>query len=162
VSGIAKYALENPDAIKHLCGDVRKLIKKAATDAVNGTAFEARANIKEAVNAEFIVRNSFTTSGNALHVTRVPYGHTENLGDIEASVGFTEKAAYMERQEAGGTRKGRDGNGVPIPMDRARKGGNKTGVVQKKYYLSGLGGLKVKGAFKKTYKLENGEPWNGK
>jgi hypothetical protein len=162
MSGIAKYALENPNAIKNLCTDVRKILKKAATETVNDTAFEARACIKEAVNAEFIIRNSFTTSGKALHVTKVPYGHTENLGDIEASVGFTEAAAYMKRQDEGGTREGRNGNGVPIPMDKARKGGTKKGVVQKKYYLSELSDLKVKGSFKKTYKLKNGEPWNGK
>jgi hypothetical protein len=162
VSGIAKYALENPNAIKNFSSDIRKLLKTAAAETVNGVAFDARANIKEAVNAEFIIRNSFTTSGKALFVTKVPYGHTENLGDIEASVGFTEKAAYMERQDAGGTREGRNGNGVPIPMDRARKGGKKTGVVQKKYYLSDLKDLKVKGSFKKTYRLEGGDPWNGK
>jgi hypothetical protein len=162
MSGIAKYALENPNAIKNLCADVRKVLKTAAAQTVNDTAFQARVCIKEAVNAEFMIRNSFTTSGNALIVTKVPYGHTENLDDIEASVGFTEKAAYMRRQDEGGQKQGKNGNGVPLPMDRVRKGGTKKGLVQKKYYLKELGDLKVKGSFKKTYKLPSGEPWNGK
>jgi hypothetical protein len=162
MSGIAKYALENPNAIKNLCTDVRTILKKTGVQTVNGAAFQARANIKEAVNEEFITRNSFTTSGHALNVTKVPYGHFENLGDVSASVGFTEKAIYMKRQDEGGKHEGPPGNTLAIPTDKARKGGKNTGVVKRQYHLSELNEAKVKGPFKKTYRLPSGEPWNGK
>jgi hypothetical protein len=49
MSSVAKYALDNPNAIKDMCKDVRKVIKKVATQTVNATAFEARKNLKSRV-----------------------------------------------------------------------------------------------------------------
>jgi hypothetical protein len=138
------------------------VIKKAATQAVNATAFEARKNIKSRVQKEFINRNSFTTSGNALFVTKAAFGHTENLGDIQASVGFSEKAVYMRRQDEGGEHQGPPGNNLAIPTDAARKGGTKTGLVKTQYYMNELPGAKVRGTFKKKFRLEDGGIWNGK
>jgi hypothetical protein len=101
MSGIARYALDNPNAIKDLCKDVRKTIKKAATEAVNATAFEARENLKAYVQKNF--KNSdFLVTGNSLFVTKAAFGHTENLGDIHASVGFSDKVDFMRRQDEGG------------------------------------------------------------
>jgi hypothetical protein len=162
MSNIAKYALDNPDAIKDMCSDVRKTIKKAASQTVNAVAFEARKNIKTCVQNEFINRNSFTTSGNALFVTKAAFGHTENLGDIHASVGFSEAAAYMRRQDEGGEHEGPAGNTLAIPTDKARKGGMNTGLVDRQFYLRELAKRKVCGSFKKGYRLPSGEIWNGK
>ncbi|MDR1251107.1 MAG: hypothetical protein LBK62_02965 [Treponema sp.] len=162
MSNVAKYALDNPNAIKDMCKDVRKVIKKAATQTVNAVAFEARKNLKSRVQEEFINRNSFTTSGNALFVTKAAFGHTENLGDIHASVGFSEKAVYMRRQDEGGEHEGPPGNNLAIPTDAARKGETKTGLVKTQYHMDELPGAKVRGTFKKKYRLAVGGIWNGK
>jgi hypothetical protein len=45
MSTVAKYFISNPDAIKDMCHDVRKAIKKATTDTVNEVAFKARENV---------------------------------------------------------------------------------------------------------------------
>ena len=101
MSSIAKYALDNPNAIKNLCSDVRKCIKQAATQTVNAVAFQARENLKTYVQENFNNSDGLVT-GNALFVTKVPFGRTENLGDIQASVGFSEKVDFMKRQDEGG------------------------------------------------------------
>jgi hypothetical protein len=101
MSSIAKYALDNPNAIKDMCKDIRKAIKTAATQAVNATAFEARENLKTYVQENFNNPTGLVTK-NALFVTKAAFGHTENLGDIYASVGFSEKVDFMKRQDQGG------------------------------------------------------------
>jgi hypothetical protein len=101
MSNIAKYALDNPNAIKDMCSDIRKAIKTAATQAVNATAFEARENIKTYVQENFNNPTGLVTK-DALFVTKAAFGHTENLGDIHASVGFSEKVDFMQRQDEGG------------------------------------------------------------
>ncbi|MDR1253333.1 MAG: hypothetical protein LBK62_14420, partial [Treponema sp.] len=53
MSNVAKYALENPNAIKDMCKNVRQEIKWAATQAVNAVAFEARENLKTYVQENF-------------------------------------------------------------------------------------------------------------
>jgi hypothetical protein len=101
MSGIAKYALENPNAIKNFSSDIRKLLKKAATQAVNGVAFDARKNLKAYVQGNFNNPDALVVKDN-LFVTTAVYGHTENLGDIHASVGFSERVDFMRRQDEGG------------------------------------------------------------
>jgi hypothetical protein len=101
MSSIAKYALDNPNAIKNMCKDLRKAIKTAATQAVNATAFNARENLKTYVQENFNNPTGLIT-GNALFVTKVPFGHTENLGDIQARVGFSDRVDFMKRQDEGG------------------------------------------------------------
>jgi hypothetical protein len=101
MSRVAKYALDNPNAIRDMCKDIRKVIKTAATQAVNATAFEARENLKSYVQENFNNPGGLVTR-DALFVTKAAFGHTENLGDIHASVGFSEKVDFMKRQDEGG------------------------------------------------------------
>ncbi|MDR2097706.1 MAG: hypothetical protein LBP37_04220 [Spirochaetaceae bacterium] len=101
MSSVAKYALDNPNAIKNMSKDIRKAIKTAATQAVNATAFEARENLKTYVQENFNNPAGLVT-GKALFVTKAAFGHTENLGDIHAGVGFSEKVDFMKRQDEGG------------------------------------------------------------
>jgi hypothetical protein len=101
MSGIAKYALENPNALKNLCADVRKAVKTAAARTVNDTAFQARKNLKAYVLENFNNPAGLVT-GESLFVTKVPYGHVQNLVDIYASVGFSERVDFMRRQDQGG------------------------------------------------------------
>jgi hypothetical protein len=101
MSSVARYALDNPNAIKDMCKDIRRAIKKAATEAVNAVAFEARENLKTYVQDNFN-NSDFLVSGHSLFVTKAAFGHTENLGDIHASVGFSDKVDFMRRQDEGG------------------------------------------------------------
>jgi hypothetical protein len=68
----------------------------------------------------------------------------------------------MRRQDEGGEHEGPPGNNLAIPTDAARKGGTKTGLVKKQYHMDELPGAKVRGTFKKKYRLAVGGIWNGK
>jgi hypothetical protein len=101
MSSIAKYALDNPNDIKRFQKDIRKAIKTAATQTVNAAAFKARENLKSYVQENFSNSGGLVT-GKALFVTKVAFGHVENLSDIHASVGFSDKFDFMKRQDEGG------------------------------------------------------------
>lgn len=77
------------------------MIKTAATKTVNSVAFKARANLKSYVQSNF-KNSAFMVTGSNLFVTKAAFGHVENLGDIHASVGFSEKIDFMKRQDEGG------------------------------------------------------------
>jgi hypothetical protein len=132
MSSVTKYVLNNPDAIKDMCKDLRRWIKKAATATVNATAFTARENLVLRVRQEFIMRDKFITSGRALFVTKAAFGHTESLRDIKASVGFSEAASFMRRQDEGGYHEAKKGS-LRIYTDKAREGGTKAGRVKRGY-----------------------------
>jgi hypothetical protein len=131
MSNVAKFALENPDSIRNMAKDIRQLLKKSCTEAVNETAFEARKNLVARINKEFYVRNKFLTSANALSVTKSPFGHIDSLRDIKSSVGFTEAASFMVRQDEGGWHEPNQGKRLRIFTDKAREGGTKAGQVQR-------------------------------
>ena len=101
MSAIAKFALDNPNAIKDLHKDIRRNLKRAATQTVNAVAFKARGNLKAYVQENFNNPDGLVT-GRSLFVTKVPFGRTENLNDIRASVGFSERLEFMRRQDEGG------------------------------------------------------------
>jgi hypothetical protein len=133
MSKVAQFVLDNPDSVKDMAKDVRRWIKKAASDTMNEIAFKARINIIEKASQSMIIRNNFLTSPRVLSVTKVPFGHTESLKDIKASVGFTEAADFMRRQDEGGWHEAEEGKHLRIFTDNAREGGVKTGRVQKGY-----------------------------
>jgi hypothetical protein len=160
MSSLARYVLNNPDSVKKMSKDLRRLVKKSCTEVVNATAFEARKNLAARVEDEFFIRNKFLTSQKSLFVTKAPFGHTESLKDIKASVGFSEAASFMQRQDEGGEHRNPSGKNLSIPTDKARKGEARMGVVKTKYYLSELSELKVRGAFTQKYKLPGGGIWN--
>jgi hypothetical protein len=68
-----------------------------------------------------------------LLVSQKKFGHTESLKDITASVGFTQKADFMRRQDEGGWHTPQSGENLKIPTDAARQGGVKTGLLQRGY-----------------------------
>jgi hypothetical protein len=59
------------------------------------------------------------------------------LSAIHSTVGITERAGYMARQEFGGPHKSPSGKKLAIPMNTAR-GGNRGSPVLKPYYLTRL------------------------
>ena len=58
-----------------------------------------------------------------------------SLSLIQATIGATQKAAYMERQEKGGKRRPHGIKALAIPTDAAR-GGNKGATVLRSNYLA--------------------------
>lgn len=136
-----RFVLDNPDSVKDMVKDIRRSIKKAASDTMNWVAFEARINIVDKAKQSMIIRNDFLHSTRVLQVKKVPFGHTESLKDISSSVGFTEDADFMRRQDEGGFHEagGRSGgfksaardSRLWIFTDKAREGGVKTGKVKR-------------------------------
>jgi hypothetical protein len=153
MSSVGRYVLNKPGEFERLTRDVKKQITKAATDTVNITAAMARKELVSALNKEFITRNTFTAR--QAQFTQMPQKQVKSLDEIKATVGFTEKAEYMERQDEGGTHKAKK-DYLAIPTDKARGGKNKRGAVRRTYYLSELENKKVKGPFSKNHKF--GDP----
>jgi hypothetical protein len=131
MNNVAKFVLENPDAVKDMAKDIRRWIKKSCTEAVNETAFEARKNLVNRVKNEFYIRNDFLTSPKSLFVTKAPFGNVDNIKDIQASVGFSEEASFMVRQDEGGYHEAEKGKRLRIYTDRAREGETKAGRVKR-------------------------------
>jgi hypothetical protein len=131
MGNVAQYVLDNPDSVKDMAKDIRAWVKKSASETMNQIAFQARSNIIEKASQSMIVRNNFLTSPRVLSVTKVPFGHTESLKDIQASVGFTEDADFMRRQDEGGWHEAESGKRLHIFTDAAREGGVKTGQVER-------------------------------
>ena len=123
MTGITKFTLNNPQAIKKLHKDIRRNIKQAATKTVNAVAFQARADLRTYVLENFSNPNGLVTPS-SLFVTKVPFGKTENLSDIQASVGFSEKVDFMRRQDEGGWRTRHDpSKRLSIKTDTAQRDG---------------------------------------
>jgi hypothetical protein len=133
MGSVAQYVLDNPDSVKDMAKDIRAWVKKSASETMNQIAFQARSNIIEKASQSMIVRNNFLTSPRVLSVTKVPFGHTESLKDIQASVGFTEDADFMRRQDESGWHEPKEGTRLRIFTDKAREGRTKAGKVQKGY-----------------------------
>jgi hypothetical protein len=99
---------------------------------VNAVAFEARENLKTYVQENFNNPDGLVTR-HALFVTKAAKGHTENLGDIHASVGFSERVAFMRRQDEGGWHTPKEpSKKVKILTDKAKASGLPTIHIGKK------------------------------
>jgi hypothetical protein len=132
MSSIAKYALDNPNDIKRFQKDIRKAIKTAATQTVNATAFKARENLKSYVQGNFNNSGGLVT-GKALFVTKHAFGHVENLSDIHASVGFSDKVDFMKRQDEGGWHTAKEpAKKLKILTDAAKQNGLPTTHIGKR------------------------------
>jgi hypothetical protein len=129
MSSVAKFMLDNPDAVKEMTKDLRRWVKKAASDALNETAVQAREAIKIRAREVMNERTPFLSSPRVLSVSKVAFGHTESLRDLNSSVGFTEAAAFMKRQDEGGYHTAKEGKRLQIPTDAAR-GGDRKNLVQ--------------------------------
>ena len=131
MGSVARYVIDNPDSVKDMAKDIRRWVKKAASDTMNEIAHKARNNIIEGASRSMIIRNNFLTSPRVLSVTKVKFGKTDSLKDIHASVGFTEEADFMRRQDEGGYHEAEKGKRLRIYTDAAREGGTKAGKVKR-------------------------------
>lgn len=120
-------------AVKDLRQFREKAIPYAVRNALNRSAFHARAEWKQEVRGAFTLRNAFTER--SILVTRAT---GKNVNGMVAFVGST--ALYMDEQEHGATERGR-GKHKPIPGPVAAglaPGGKRTKMVRAGNKLSAL------------------------
>jgi hypothetical protein len=118
--------IDDPSKFSLLTADLKEKFIEGGTNTVNIAAALARKESIKTVNNKFIVRNTFTTR--QIQFTPMAQGN-HSLNAIKATVGVTEKAPYMARQEEGGIHRPSKGKTLAIPTDEAR-GGNKRNPVK--------------------------------
>jgi len=146
-SEVVRLVIQDPENFDLLTTDMKEMIIKGGIATVNVQAALTRKNAQAILKENFILRNNFTSS--QIQFTQMPQGRY-SLEAIKSTVGITEKASYMARQEEGGPRQpAGKGSRLAIPTNRAR-GGAKSSPVQKNYYLYKLrmvkgGGMDIEG-----------------
>jgi hypothetical protein len=137
----AKPIIKDPENFHILTADMKKTIIKAAINKVNIQAARTRTKAVQNIKADFTIRNTFTAR--QVQYTQMPQGRY-SLSKIQSTVGITEKASYMARQELGGIRRPAIGKTLAIPTVAAR-GGNNASLVLRQNYISRLRKKTVKG-----------------
>jgi hypothetical protein len=123
---IAKRVYDDPETMHLLAVDVKEGIIKAAIATVNVKAALARKEAIKNIKGDFTIRNNFTTA--QVQFTPMPEGRYA-LSAIHSTIGITEKAAYMARQEEGGAHTPSQGKTLAIPTDVARGGSIRSPVI---------------------------------
>lgn len=111
--------------------DVQKKLLQAGINTVNIQAAQTRNNAIENIGTTFTLRNKFTAS--SIRYTQCPRS-VKDFDLIMSTVGATERAAYMERQEKGGIHRPVNGSRLAIPTTAAR-GGNNKNLIRQKYRM---------------------------
>ena len=128
---LANMILDDLSSFHLLTTDLKEKIIEAARNKVNIQAAMARKKALANIQSNFTLRNTWTTR--QIQYTQWPQGRY-SLSVIQSTVGATEKAPYMERQEKGGMRRPIGTRVLPIPTDAAR-GGSKAALVPRQNYL---------------------------
>ena len=144
MGSLANMILDDPSSFNLLTDDIKTKIITAATNTANIQVAMTRKKAMKYIQSDLTLRNDFTLK--QIQFTQMKPG-AKNLSEVSASIGATEKAAYMERQELGGKREPLKGKSLAIPSLAAR-GGNFGSMVQTKFQVSNLYNLKVRGAYK--------------
>ena len=126
MSEIADMVYDDPDKVHLLSVDIKEKLVKAAIATVNVKAALARKEALNNIKDDFTLRNNFTTA--QVQFTPMPEGRY-SISAIHSSIGVTEKAQYMARQEEGGEHTPSQGNTLAIPTDVARGGSVRRPVV---------------------------------
>jgi hypothetical protein len=126
IGDIAKKVYDDPETMHLLAVDVKEGIIKAAIATVNVKAALARKEAIKNIKGDFTIKNNFTTA--QVQFTPMPEGRYA-LSAIHSTIGITEKAAYMARQEEGGAHTPSRGKTLAIPTDIARGGTIRSPVI---------------------------------
>jgi hypothetical protein len=140
-STAVRLVIDDPENFHLLTTDMKEQIIKGGIATVNVQAALTRRYAIENVKADFTLRNNFTTS--QIRFDPMPQGRYA-LSAIHSTIGITERAGYMARQESGGEHKPESGKTLAIPTNQARAGGSKGAPVLKNYRVSSLKRQKVK------------------
>ena len=99
---LANMILDDPSSFHLLTTDLKEKIIEAARNKVNIQAALTRRKALTNIQNNFTMRNTWTAR--QIQYTQFPQGRY-SLSVIQASVGATVAASYMERQENGGSRR---------------------------------------------------------
>ena len=116
-----RMVFDDPSKFHLLPTQVKLDITQGALATVNQMAGRGRKEAIKNVKANFINRNAWTLK--QIQFTPMPESKYVKLDAIQATLGATEKAPYMKRQEEGGKHTPTRGKTLAIPTDYAR-GGN--------------------------------------
>jgi hypothetical protein len=137
--------LDDPASFHLLTTDLKEKIIEAARNKVNIQAAMTRRKALSTIQGSFTLRNTWTAR--QIQYTQFPPGRY-SLSVIQASVGATGKAAYMERQERGGVHRPIGMKVLGIPTDAAR-GGSRAAAVPRQNYLGRISkkAIRAQGGF---------------
>jgi hypothetical protein len=124
--------------------DRSKALRIGVKNTLSIQAFLTRKNAIKEVNQNFILRNKFTTS--QIKVDKVSDNRLA-IRNMEAHVGASDRAEFMERQELGGIHRPKHGKNLAIPQLPARSGSLRR-LVSKSNYLKAIRNKTVRGGFK--------------
>ena len=142
MASLANMILDDPESFHLLTADMKLKIIEAAINKVNIQAAMTRRMAIANIQKSFILRNAWTAK--QIQYTQMPKGRYA-LKAIQASVGATEIAGYMERQELGGRHEPPEGKkNLSIPTLQAR-GGSLGVMVKKPYRVQNLTKIRVRG-----------------
>ena len=147
----ALMVIDDPSKMSLLTTAMKKQVITGAINTVNIQAAKTRKNAIENVGRNFIIRNSFTKKN--ITFTQCPLGSVHTLEKVTASIGASEAAGYMERQEKGGAHEATKEK-LNIPTDAAR-GGNKKKPVSKMYRMDSLSGRFVMTVFSDEWRQKS-------
>lgn len=125
-----RMVIDDPSKIELITDDMKKLMFNAAKNTINMQAALTKRNTLETTQ-KFTMRNTFTSR--QIQFSQCKEENPTNFSQLESSVGATEKAPWMERQEHGGIHVNPNGGQLAIPTLEAR-GGSSKNLVQKKMY----------------------------
>jgi hypothetical protein len=109
-----------------LATEVKLDLIQAGIATVNVMAAVGRKGAVKNVKDKFINRNTFTAR--QVQFTPMPQSKYIKIAAIHATLGATDKAPWLERQERGGSHKPARGKTLAIPTDRARGGSVRSAV----------------------------------
>ena len=116
----SKMVIDDPSKFGLLATQAKEDLTKAALASANIMAALGRKEAVKIVQSSFINRNTFTVR--QIQFTPMSESTGVRIQDIQATLGATEKAPYMARQEEGGKHKPSQGKTLAIPTNRARGG----------------------------------------
>jgi hypothetical protein len=117
-----KMFTNDPSKFHLLATQIKLDMIQAGIDTVNIMVAVGRKGAVKNVKEKFVNRNTFTAR--QIQFTPMPKSKFVKISAIQATLGATDKAPWMARQEEGGPHKPSRGQTLAIPADRARGGSN--------------------------------------
>jgi hypothetical protein len=138
-----KMVIDDPSKFGLLATEVKKAMIQAAIATVNIQAALGRKAAVKNIEKSFTTRNTFTTR--QVQFTPMPESKYVKISAIQSTLGATDKAPYMARQEEGGFHTPSRGATLAIPTDYAR-GGSSRSLVKRQMRVGNITGkMKVHG-----------------
>jgi hypothetical protein len=119
----------DPSKFGLLATEVKLKVIKAGIATVNVMAMVGRKGAVKNVQEKFTNRNTFTTR--QIQFTPMPQSKYVKISAIQSTLGATDKAPWMKRQEEGGVHRPSRGKTLAIPTDIARGGSRRNAVLRK-------------------------------